>query len=182
VLSDWVNRHPSVTLLGITHTSKRRATDDLDNAALDLVQNTTGITAGADTVLVMARADGIMTLYRSSRDLEDTEPLRIRIEKSTMRWGINDTVVEMTAREAVLNTLEYMNEPVSVRLMADFQGKTSNAIRQACLRLLHEPKPLIGASKAGYYLLERSPTNKKNGAPSNIVTPPCGSENEEDRE
>jgi len=159
-LSEWVNRH-QINLIGIAHTSKRRATDDPDNSALDLVQNTTGITAGADTVVVMVRVDGVMTMYPTGRDLEQTDPLKLKMDSVTLCWQINDGEAEVTASAAILEALGYLEEPAKVQFLADYTGKPQRAIRTACWRLLHDDTPLIGLSRSGYYLLSRGPSNQK---------------------
>jgi hypothetical protein len=158
-LSDWVNRH-DCSLVGITHTAKHKVTDDPEWNALDMIQNTTGVTAGADTVLVMGRKDGVMTLYRQGRDLDDTTPIKMQLDEQT-RWQVDDSAPPQTGREAVLYALAFNSEPLNPKGMADFLGKSAGAIRQACFKLLREDSSPIGVTASGlYYLKERGPSNK----------------------
>lgn len=161
-LSAWTNKHDT-NLLGITHTGKRKPTDDPDSFSLDMIQNTTGITAGADTVLVMARQDGIMKLFRSGRDLDDTDPMKLKQEDGTLRWSCDESQDGLSARASVLFALRTATKPMKPGAMASFMGSNGNAIRIACSRMLDEAIPLSGVVDGAYYLTERGPTNKPKG-------------------
>jgi hypothetical protein len=159
-LSDWVNKR-DCSLIVVTHTRKRDVSDDPEFNALDMIQNTTGLTAGADTVLVMARDDGVMTLYRTGRDIDDTTPIKLRLDEETTRWEVDEFAPPPRARDSVLYALALVNRPLPPKEIADLMGKKQDAIRQACFKMLREEKPPIGVTNGGmYYLTERGETNK----------------------
>jgi AAA domain/NrS-1 polymerase HBD domain len=159
LISKWVNR-TGKSITAITHTNKRRANDDPDDAPLDLIQNTTGITAGADTVLVMARKNGVMTLFRAGRDLDETDPIKLQGDVNTLLWKPNDEEVEYTARESALLALKLSDCPLKPRAMEDMVGAAHGSFRVPCFRLLMENPAPIGVHNGLYYLTERGVTNK----------------------
>jgi len=162
-LSLWVNRE-DISLLITTHTGKRKIGDSPDDDPLDLIQNTSGITAGADTVLVMRRQDGIMTLYRRGRDLEDNDPVKLAGDESTLLWRPDESLGAQSAHDAILYMLALASTPLTPHQLAVATGIKDNAIRVALFRMLNDRKErkvgvLLGGRDPQYYLTERGPTN-----------------------
>jgi hypothetical protein len=158
-LGDWANRHDK-SLLVVTHTGKTGNGYNLDDEPLDAIQNTTGMTAAPDTVLVMARREGVMTLYRRGRDLDDATPIKLADDNATLLWTPDATLGDRTAAEACLEVLERAGAPMSPTQIAQYAGVKSGTVRQALFRMLNDEQPLIGFTKAGYYLTKYGPANK----------------------
>jgi AAA domain len=66
----------------ITHVRKATADD-----VFDTVSGTLGLTAAADTLLVLGPKNGLMTLCVRGRDVEEAEKA-VRFDKGTCRWTI----------------------------------------------------------------------------------------------
>jgi hypothetical protein len=96
-----------VALLVISHLRKAGA----DNDPFEKVSGTYGLTAAADTVLILDRdADGT-TLYGRGRDIPEVEQA-IEFDKATCRWrvlGNADEVRRTSQRWAILAVLQAAN-------------------------------------------------------------------------
>jgi hypothetical protein len=153
-----------ISLITTTHTGKRRADDSPDDDPVDLIQNTTGITAGADTILVMRRKDGVMTLYRRGRDLDDNDPVKLRDDTVTLLWTPDETLGVQSAREAILFILGLATTPQTPRQLAVATGLKDGAVRIALFRMLNDRTDrkvgvLTNGRDPQYYLTERGETN-----------------------
>lgn len=158
-LAYWVNT-TGVSLAVTWHTTKSKMTDDLEADPLAMLQNTSGVAAGLDTGLVMARKDGVMTLYRRGRDLDDDEPLKLRDSKETLLWTPDSTLGAVPARDAVLRALTVSTTPLKPKAIAELIGIPQATVRKAIQRLSEEASPLIDLCGAGYYLTARDESNQ----------------------
>ena len=67
----------------IVHHDRKSEADDV----FDTVSGTLGLTGAADTILIMKRQAGAVTLYVRGRDIEESE-MAMQFDKSSCRWSI----------------------------------------------------------------------------------------------
>jgi hypothetical protein len=88
----------------IVHHDRKSEADDV----FDTVSGTLGLTGAADTILIMKRQSGAVTLYVRGRDIEESE-MAMQFDKSSCRWSILGTAADVhrsNERTAVLKALE----------------------------------------------------------------------------
>jgi hypothetical protein len=73
----------------IVHHDRKSEADDI----FDTVSGTLGLTGAADTILIMKRQAGAVTLYVRGRDIEEAE-MAMQFDKSSCRWSILGTAAE----------------------------------------------------------------------------------------
>jgi hypothetical protein len=87
----------------IVHHLRKMDADD----PFDTVSGTLGLTGAADTILVLTRKAGAVTLHARGRDIEGAETA-LRFDRATCRWTILGAASEVhvsSQRAAVLNAL-----------------------------------------------------------------------------
>jgi AAA domain len=88
----------------IVHHDRKSEADDV----FDTVSGTLGLTGAADTILIMKRQAGAVTLYVRGRDIEESE-MAMQFDKSSCRWSILGTAADVhrsSERAAVLKALK----------------------------------------------------------------------------
>ena len=88
----------------IVHHDRKVEADDV----FDTVSGTLGLTAAADTILIMKRQAGSVTLYVRGRDIEESETA-LQFTKQTCRWTILGAAAEVhrsAERSRVLEALK----------------------------------------------------------------------------
>ena len=88
----------------IVHHDRKSEADDV----FDTVSGTLGLTGAADTILIMKRQAGAVTLYVRGRDIEESE-MAMQFDKSSCRWSILGTAADVhrsNERTSVLKALE----------------------------------------------------------------------------
>ena len=88
----------------IVHHDRKSEADDV----FDTVSGTLGLTGAADTILIMKRQSGAVTLYVRGRDIEESE-MAMQFDKTSCRWTILGTAADVhrsSERAAVLKALE----------------------------------------------------------------------------
>jgi DNA-binding transcriptional ArsR family regulator len=94
---------------------------------LDLVSGSVGITAAADTILIMTRnrGDGVANLYATGRDIEEKN-LALKFNPVTLGWEVSETAVEEALgqeKQAILDVLRKAVSPLKLGQVADAVGK-----------------------------------------------------------
>jgi hypothetical protein len=87
----------------INHHDRKMEADD----PFDTVSGTLGLTGAADTIIVLKRHAGAVTLHARGRDIEEVETA-LQFERTTCRWTILGAAAEVyisNERAAVLNVL-----------------------------------------------------------------------------
>jgi hypothetical protein len=67
----------------VVHHDRKAEADD----PFDTVSGSLGLTGAADTILILKRQTGGVTLYARGRDIEERETA-LHFEKTTCRWSI----------------------------------------------------------------------------------------------
>jgi hypothetical protein len=104
----------------LLHHDRKSDADD----AFDTVSGTLGLTGAADTILIIKKRNGNVTLLARGRDVEESETA-MQFNKASCRWMLLGGAAEVhrsQERERILAALKASNEPLSVgELMADVE-------------------------------------------------------------
>jgi AAA domain-containing protein len=124
-LQQLAGRWPNLSII-TNHHDRKMGADDV----FDTVAGTRGITGTADTVLVLARQSGAVTLHIDGRDVEKSE-LAIQFSKEVCRWTLLGAAAEVhrsAERARVLATLEGKPDGLSVaEIMAGANLRNQNS-------------------------------------------------------
>jgi hypothetical protein len=96
----------------VVHHDRKSVADDV----FDTVSGSLGLTGAADTIAIMKREGGAVTLHVRGRDVEEAEKA-LRFDKATCRWTILGEASEVRRsdeRGRVLTTLEEAGEPLPI--------------------------------------------------------------------
>jgi hypothetical protein len=126
-----------IAVMVVTHVRKATADD-----VFDTISGTLGLTAAADTILVLGPKNGVMSLCVRGRDVEEAEKA-IQWNQSSCRWTITgDTPHESPksdARGRILAALVAAARPMSVDEVMRAAGfKTRDAADQMLSRMFRE--------------------------------------------
>jgi hypothetical protein len=140
----------------INHHVRKMEADD----PFDTVSGTLGLTGAADTIIVLKRSAGTVTLHARGRDIEEVETA-IQFERTTCRWTILGAASEVTVsreRTAVLAALaEADGEGLSVSEIMAHTGRTSRGAMDVLLFEMRKDG-LIDRPKRGVYALPQDQT------------------------
>lgn len=87
------------------HHDRKQGADDV----YDTISGTLGLQGGADTIALLKRAGGGVTLYVKGRDLAEEMEKALNFDRETCRWhvlGEADEVAQSNSRRAVLELIE----------------------------------------------------------------------------
>jgi hypothetical protein len=116
-----------VSVIMVHHVRKMEAEDPFDT-----VSGTNGLTGAADTILVLKRDGGGVTLYARGRDIEESE-LAVEFQRDICRWrvlGAASDVHRSDERRAVLEALRAASEPMTPRELSDVTEHAYGATRK----------------------------------------------------
>jgi hypothetical protein len=117
-----------LAIVVIHHTSKREEPFD----PFDAVSGTTGLTAAADTVLVLSRSSQGTTLYGRGRDIEEID-MAVSFENVTGQWvtlGNTSEVFRSDERGKILNALKSTIAPIGPREIAAVSNMKDANVRR----------------------------------------------------
>jgi hypothetical protein len=144
----------------IVHHDRKSGADDV----FDTVSGSLGLTGAADTIMVMKRQAGNVTLSIRGRDVEGSEKA-IQFNKATCRWTILGDAADIRMsdeRGRVMAALEEAGEPLSVNEIVARANLTNRNAADAMLRRMGEDGQ-IERVKRGHYALpagEDTPLSK----------------------
>jgi hypothetical protein len=142
-----------ICIIVVHHDRKNEAED-----AFDTVSGSLGLTAAADTILILKRQSGNVTLYARGRDIEESETA-LQLDKTTCRWAILGAAAEVNRsaqRSRVITAIKEAGGelgPKDIQIAAEI--RTRNAV-DVLLRKMVQADELI-RTKRGRYAL--SPTD-----------------------
>ncbi len=147
-----------IAIVVIHHVRKMDADDPFD-----MVSGTNGLTGAADTILVLRRQAGNVTLHARGRDIEEKETA-CRFDKNTCRWtllGEAEAVHSSGERAAVIEALRVAEsgEMHILEIMAATGRRDRNALDQLLFKM-HRDGELIRV-KRGVYGLTPGKMGKK---------------------
>ena len=137
----------------IVHHDRKMDADD----PFDTVSGTLGLTGAADTILIVKRKAGAVTLYARGRDIEEKETA-LQFETRTCRWTILGAASEVhlsSERAAVLQALKSAGKDgLSVReLMAATETESRSAMDKLLFKMVKESR-LVRLKKGVYAVAE----------------------------
>jgi hypothetical protein len=143
----------SVAIVVVHHTRKAGA----DNDRFDLVSGTTGLSAAADTTLILDRDAALgHRLYGRGRDIEEIDRV-IEFKGESCRWYIRGEAAELrrsAERETLLTALADAGEPMSPADLVAATGMSNNNARQLLFKMFKSGE--IEKQGRGQYMLPKS--------------------------
>jgi AAA domain len=135
----------------IVHHDRKMEADDV----FDTVSGSLGLTGAADTILVMKRQAGAVTLHVRGRDIEEREKA-LQFDKQACRWSILGAAADVyrsAERKRVLAALE--GGPLRAKeLMLEAEVRNRNAADVLLHRMLKDGE-IIRAGRGLYSLPDR---------------------------
>lgn len=128
-LQKWATDHASA-VVGLHHTKKGGADDPLE-----ALSGSNGLSACADTTLVLDRDENGITLYVRGRDIDEKEDAMLF---SSGLWSVKGDAskVRMTSeRRAIIEALDEATEPMSPTDLADATEMPNTNVRQIVSRM-----------------------------------------------
>ena len=113
----------------IVHHDRKAEADDV----FDTISGSLGLSAAADTLLIMKRQSGAVTLHVRGRDVEETE-LALQFSKETCRWTILGSATDVhrsAERKRVLDVLTDANTPLQpkdIHFMAELRTRNATDV------------------------------------------------------
>lgn len=129
-LQSWATQH-GIAVLGLHHTKKGGADDPLE-----ALSGSNGLSACADTTLVLDRDGNGVTLYVRGRDVDEKETA---MTFTAGIWSIQGDAakVRMTSeRQAILDALQDADEPMSPSEIADATRMPNQNVRQLLVSMV----------------------------------------------
>jgi hypothetical protein len=130
----------------IHHTRKGGADDPLE-----ALSGSNGLSACADTTLVLDKRVGDVTLYVRGRDVMEKEDALESVGGGWSLLGEAKIVHRTDERKLVLEALSKSAEPMTARELSDVTGRSNQSIRQLLARM--SMKDEVGRPKRGLYTL-----------------------------
>ena len=115
----------------IVHHDRKSEADDV----FDTVSGSLGLTGAADTILIMKRQAGAVTLYVRGRDIEEAE-MALQFDKAACRWSILGTAAEVHRSAERRRVLEVLKEAAGPLPVKDIQSAAELRTRNAADVLL----------------------------------------------
>jgi AAA domain len=119
-----------ITIAVVHHDRKSEAED-----VFDTVSGTLGLTGAADTIAILKRQNGAITLHIRGRDVEESEKA-LRFDKATCRWTILGDAYDVRLsdeRASVLRALEGAGRALGV---SEIMAQANLTTRMAADKLL----------------------------------------------
>jgi hypothetical protein len=142
----------NIGIIIVHHDRKSEAEDVFDTASGSL-----GLTGAADTILMMKRLAGTVSLHVRGRDIEDKE-LALSFDKATCRWSVQGAAADVrrsSERKRVLMALE--NGPLGVKeIVLAAELKSRNAADQLIFKMVKDGE-IVRSDRGQYALPEASP-------------------------
>lgn len=143
-LQRWATEH-GVAVVGLHHTRKGGADDPLE-----ALSGSNGLSACADTTLVLDRDQNGLTLYVRGRDIEERE---VSLKFDHGAWSILGDAHEVRRsdeRRLILDALADAGEPMSPSEIADAMGLTRNNVKQLLFKMAKAGE-VVRSGKRGQY-------------------------------
>jgi hypothetical protein len=134
----------------IVHHDRKSEADDV----FDTISGSLGLPAAADTILIMKRQAGAVTLHVRGRDIEEAE-MALQFNKETCRWSILGAAAEVhrsAERKRVIEALK--DGPLGVsEICAAAEIRSRNAADQLLFKMVKDVE-IVRAGRGQYALPE----------------------------
>jgi AAA domain len=154
-LQQWVTEK-RVAVLGLHHTKKGGADDPLE-----ALSGSNGLSACADTTIVLDSDQNGKTLYVRGRDVEEKETAVIFVNGAWSVLGNAADVRRSDERAVIIGALTDNDEAMTPAELAAALGKTSNNIRQLLFKMA-EAGEVYRVGKNRYWVEPLPPHNSDN--------------------
>jgi len=154
-LQDWATRH-GIAVLGLHHTKKGGAEDPLET-----LSGSNGLSACADTTLVLDSDQNGKTLYVRGRDVEEKETALIFAGGFWTILGEAAEVRRSDERTVIIATLKENDAPMTPAEMAAATGKPSLNVRQLLFKMAKAGE-VHRVGKGQYWVEPLDPHNSDN--------------------
>lgn len=145
---------PGLCIIVVHHDRKMDADDPFDT-----VSGTLGITAAADTIMIIKRNAGAVKLYVRGRDVEDSE-IPLRFEKTSCKWvrlNAEDAEASLSVeRQSIVDAVESVPDGMGIPEIMSATGRTDrNATDQLLWKMVQDGeikrirRGVYGTSKIG---------------------------------
>lgn len=151
-LQSWAMQH-GIAVLGLHHVRKGGADDPLE-----ALSGSNGLSAVADTTLVLDRTGEGLTLYARGRDVEVKESA---LTFTSGLWSLTGDAakVRMTReRQSIIDALTQATEPMTPTEVADVTGMSNQNARQTLSRMARSGE--ISRAARGRYQLSLDPLSQ----------------------
>lgn len=148
-LQRWATEN-RIAVVGLHHTKKGGADDPLE-----ALSGSNGLSACADTTLVLDRDQNGITLYVRGRDVEEKESA---LAFAGGNWTLKGDASKLKLsgeRQAILDALSEADEPLSPQDLADVTRMTSQNVRQLLVSMARSGE-VIKAKRGRYVHPDRS--------------------------
>lgn len=157
-------RRHAIAVLIVHHVRKMDAEDPLET-----LSGTNGLTAAADSVMVLKRDGGTgrCILYVRGRDVEESEKA-VRFNADNGTWellGNSADVGRTDERRAILDLLREYAKPLTVREVSDILEKNYDAVRKCLARMWKAGE--IEKGGRGSYSCPECPQHPESPSPDN---------------
>jgi AAA domain len=146
-----------VSILVVHHLRKLGAADPLDE-----ISGSTGLSGGADGVLVLKRDRGCADAYLhvTGREIEEEAELALRWESDLASWTLVGDAEEYRIskeRQEIVRVLEEAGEPMSPKEVAEFLSKPPNTVKYLMWKMSKDGQ--LATVGQGRYSLTANPAN-----------------------
>lgn len=128
-LQSYAAKH-RLAILGLHHTRKGGADDPLE-----ALSGSNGLSAVADTTLLLDRTSEGTTLYVRGRDVPECDTALTSVDGLWHLQGDAAEVRRSAQRNAILDTLRESIEPMTPREVSDLTGATQTSVRKTLARM-----------------------------------------------
>ena len=128
-LQSWATEH-GIGVIGLHHTKKGGADDPLE-----ALSGSNGLSATADTTLLLDRNGDGISLYVRGRDVDEKESALVFTAGNWTMVGDAAEVRRTDERSVILHTLKEADEPMSPAEIASATGMKANNIRQLLFKM-----------------------------------------------
>jgi hypothetical protein len=136
----------------IVHHDRKSEADDV----FDTISGSLGLPAAADTILIMKRQAGAVTLHVRGRDIEETE-IAVQFDKATCRWSILGAAAEVRRSAERKRVLEALSAgPLQAKDIHSTAELRSRNATDVLLRKMVRDGEIVRVDKGRY---ELSPTD-----------------------
>jgi predicted transcriptional regulator len=143
-----------IAIMVIHHTRK-----SIGEYEIDEVAGTTGVSAAADSILMMRKSLNGDVLYATGRDV-DTQELAIRFDKRDCQWEILGDAAEFAIskeRQAIIEVLRESETPLTSKDIADSLNQKAGNVRFLLSQLARDG--IIIRQSRGKYTIEKVTNN-----------------------
>jgi hypothetical protein len=138
-----------IAIVCVHHTRKLAAADPLDE-----ISGSTGLSGGADGVLILKRERGRADafLHVTGREIEEEQELALRWDQNLASWslaGDADEYRQSEERRKIIELLERTGVPMGPKDIAEVLDKNRSTVRVMLLNMKQDGQ-VIAASEGGY--------------------------------